>query len=664
MTPHLVRKSPGSAGKQIRLALPTSTKYVIKTLSKGNRARTPSQHKAIRMPLQPDTGANMSATDNLAVIHDYTPYDTPSDVGVFSTSDDSLSSVLQAFGEGYMKILSDQGTTMRWHTLYTPDSTGTVLSLDNYQRSHNYSKFQQEGQLDDMGAVKFMDLHNTVIESLQTVRTPNGEWYTPNKILLHNGTENEHIAKEVNNYRTQIHRVQCATINKLTQQSQPPPQSKSWTSGLSTIINNGGLTTKMKNLELWHQRYGHISPSTLNKTQKVVDGIPQLPSSAPFFKCPFCEKSKMTKYHGCKRDPKEKFIAGQSFHMDLSFVSGPSNLQEVLHQNAKATTNLKKSRNGHIGFLTIIDAATRYLWTIPLKSKEPPIKIIDRFLTKHGIRNSDPAKAIITTTNNGYLAHSRAFANTLRDHTYKLQPEDRSYFVDLSPDYLDCTVMTDGGGELANSGQFRTTVGNHGYDTISTAADASSQNGMAERPHRTLKERIRCLLYAAGLGTEYWTDALLHATWLYNRTYHSALQLTPMQVYTGRVPLMDNLVTFGSKITAKKPGTRPTTTNPWTYDGIFLGYGASQDNIKYFDIHTGTDKTARHDSKDELQYGDDPTNRSPAASHLLSVFTEDDHTNHSTSREPEKLTFDIKDPRQANPENIVEQILKDYKLIS
>jgi len=125
---------------------------------------------------------------------------------------------------------------------------------------------------------------------------------------------------------------------------------------------------------------------------------------------------------------------------------------------------------------------------------------------------------------------------------------------------------------------------------------------------------------------------------------------------------MDNLVTFGSKITAKKPGTRPTTTNPWTYDGIFLGYGASQDNIKYFDIHTGTDKTARHDSKDELQYGDDPTNRSPAASHLLSVFTEDDHTNHSTSREPEKLTFDIKDLRQANPENIVEQILKDSPL--
>jgi len=76
---------------------------------------------------------------------------------------------------------------------------------------------------------------------------------------------------------------------------------------------------------------------------------------------------------------------------------------------------------------------------------------------------------------------------------------------------------------------------------------------------------IHCLLYSAGLGTEYWADALRYVIWLYNQTYHSAIDMTPTQAYTGNIPLVDELITFGAKITAKKPGTPPTTTNPWTY---------------------------------------------------------------------------------------------------
>ena len=115
--------------------------------------------------------------------------------------------------------------------------------------------------------------------------------------------------------------------------------------------------------------------------------------------------------------------------------------------------------------------------------------------------------------------------------------------------------MTDGGGEFSNSKEFRTTVEKYGYDITSTAPDGSHQNGIAERPHRTLKERIPCMLYAARLGTEFWVDTLLHATWLYNRTYHRAVKMTPFQAYTNRVPTLDSLITFGAKITAKKSGT-------------------------------------------------------------------------------------------------------------
>jgi len=74
---------------------------------------------------------------------------------------------------------------------------------------------------------------------------------------------------------------------------------------------------------------------------------------------------------------------------------------------------------------------------------------------------------------------------------------------------------------------FERTVQQHGYDHETTAADASSQNGLVERPHRTLKERLRCLLFSTRLGTEFWVDALLHVVWLYNRTIHRAIKKTP-----------------------------------------------------------------------------------------------------------------------------------------
>ena len=55
--------------------------------------------------------------------------------------------------------------------------------------------------------------------------------------------------------------------------------------------------------------------------------------------------------------------------------------------------------------------------------------------------------------------------------------------------------------------------------------------------------------------------------------------MTPIQAYSGQIPTLDSLITFGTKITAKQPGTRPTSLNPWRYDGIFLGYQNTMHNI-------------------------------------------------------------------------------------
>ena len=55
--------------------------------------------------------------------------------------------------------------------------------------------------------------------------------------------------------------------------------------------------------------------------------------------------------------------------------------------------------------------------------------------------------------------------------------------------------------------------------------------------------------------------------------------MTPYEAYTGRVLSLDSLITFGTKVTAKRPRERPNTLNPWAYDGIFLGYQNTKPNI-------------------------------------------------------------------------------------
>ena len=84
----------------------------------------------------------------------------------------------------------------------------------------------------------------------------------------------------------------------------------------------------------------------------------------------------MLKNSGNKSKDEDVFIPGQVYHMDLAFVSGPSKLNDI-RKNSEESVTVKQSREGYIGFLTIIDVASRQLWTHPIKNKNPPTQCID-----------------------------------------------------------------------------------------------------------------------------------------------------------------------------------------------------------------------------------------------------------------------------------------------
>ena len=130
----------------------------------------------------------------------------------------------------------------------------------------------------------------------------------------------------------------------------------------------------------------------------------------------------------------------------------------------------------------------------------------------------DPTRTLITTSTKGILAKSKSFRNVCKAAGYTPDTND----VDITDDTVNIvqTVRTDNGGELAGSHEFCQTVLDEDYNLETTAPGSSHQNALAERPHRTFKDRTTCILYSAGLGSDMWSYGILHTVWLYNRMYH------------------------------------------------------------------------------------------------------------------------------------------------
>jgi hypothetical protein len=124
-------------------------------------------------------------------------------------------------------------------------------------------------------------------------------------------------------------------------------------------------------------------------------------------------------------------------------------------------------------------------------------------------------------------------------------------------------IRTDGEGALAKSTIFRTELlQKFGYLVELTATDFSSQNALAERPHRTFGIMVRCMLYASQLPMIFWADAYVYANYIYDRLYHTSIGTTPYEAWTGKPPTLVHIRTFGAHVIVKRSGPRPTKADP------------------------------------------------------------------------------------------------------
>jgi hypothetical protein len=113
-------------------------------------------------------------------------------------------------GEGVIKNLSDQGSIMEWTVLYTPLSSGTVLSPDNYHSTHKskYYAFYHLGTSESTGKIGFLDYNQQEVESIQMKRTHDGEWLTTNQVLVSSPIKNKHIIRAVSRRSDRIWNLQ------------------------------------------------------------------------------------------------------------------------------------------------------------------------------------------------------------------------------------------------------------------------------------------------------------------------------------------------------------------------------------------------------------------------------------------------------------------------
>ena len=311
--------------------------------------------------------------------------------------------------------------------------------------------------------------------------------------------------------------------------------------------------TKVEHLssELWAARLGYCGSNQLALIPANTVGTPSK------FRCHPLRFIDVKEEAAIKRQPCSTATAiaeenGSEFYMDFAFLRS-SSCDFGDTPPVSANDRIVQSFDGFYAHLLIIDKHSRRSWVFLRISKEPPTDIIGIFLTKYG----------------------RSSGGSIR---------------------------CDQGGELARSEAFRSVCMSKGYLVEPTGADSPSQNGGVERWNGTLAVTVRSLLYGSGLSPKYWSAALSHAVYLHNRRVHMVTRRTPYEMWHGKKPNLTHLRVFGSRVCVKKSGDRPAKLGHHTFKGIFIGYTATDKNVRYIDLDSGMVKSSHHAVFDEAWY--------------------------------------------------------------
>lgn len=493
-----------------------------------------------------DSGANFSMCNNLSCLVNVVPIQ-PFTINMAAIEGNSTSKCTH---RGDFPLPMVDGSVFYTPMYFNSSASDCLLSPEAVCQSSKgiFTRWTQEGDpAGNTGAIRFFHPDGSVGISLSLQRK-HGLYFTSNKTLAVSSFSSNRSVTPIDGP------IDTPPTMPTPTPLPPPPKTAPFSVPTPKTVHPTGLTHRQRQqieFDLWQARLGHCSEWQLQVLPQMADGTPDKFAAHPFASYDAYNQARIRKMPPLKgRHPSRATDKSQRFFMDFGFMrASTSDYSRPDPKRDRVVTSF----DGFNSYFLIVDEFTKYIWVFLCKSKEPPIEVAEHFLKVNGSSAGG-------------------------------------------------VIRCDLGGELAKCNDFVTRMCKAGYDVEPTGADSPDQNKGAEKWNDTLGVTVRVLLYGAGLTAEYWSAALQHAAFLHNRRVHRSTMMTPFQGWFGFKPDLQNLRVFGSRVCVKRTGKRRSKLDRHAFTGIFLGYTATDANIRYIDVNTKIVKRSHHAIFDEAWY--------------------------------------------------------------
>jgi hypothetical protein len=476
-----------------------------------------------------DSGANCSMTADITLLQNLQKLDQPIVIGLAITEDGETSAT-ECTHVGDLEVLCDDGSTITTMCFYNPSASDTIVSPQSIiDQSNIFDTWKQVGRrFGQPGSIEF---HGKGIVKSLTLQQNNGLYYCNSQTFdIINDFDTKHLPT-INRLTMKDKAIGSASPNEDVAMADATNQTEEVKPRPKRRPKRYSPTSKTKVLEseTWYLRLGGCNETTMEDLTKHAIGLPEHFEWHPFRFIDFKEQARIQK-RPVGRNPTKVAERGKRFYFDFGFIRASND--DYTRPN-KAKDRVVESYDGYNSYLLVVDELSKYSWIFLTKSKDPPIELTKLFLKEYA--HVDGGK-----------------------------------------------IRCDQGGELARSAEWRKMVlEEFQYYVEPTGADSPSQNGQVEKYNGTLGTIVRTLLYGAQLPAKYWSAAAVHAVYLMNRRIHSSIGMTPYEAWWDEQPDLSLLKVFGSRVCVKVTGQRRAKLDRHDFNGIFIGYTATDDNIKY-----------------------------------------------------------------------------------
>ncbi|RVW75477.1 Retrovirus-related Pol polyprotein from transposon TNT 1-94 [Vitis vinifera] len=116
-----------------------------------------------------------------------------------------------------------------------------------------------------------------------------------------------------------------------------------------------------------------------------------------------------------------------------------------------------------------------------------------------------------------------------------------------------------------------------------TMSRTSSQNGVAERQNRTLKDMVRSMISHSTLPESLWSEAIKTVVYILNRVPSKVVAKTPYELWTSKKPSIRHLHVWGCPVEARPYKPNEKKLDSRTVSCYFVGYSERSRGFKFYD---------------------------------------------------------------------------------